>query len=106
MRSETSEPVWRDLHLALPFIESQEQRIEQAGALCFGQKLAAKTDQPTRRNFEFQPDAARAVVDHLGHLAFAAAHRFGDDADEFFGHVDDDQLDRLEQFRRSFRLFW
>ena len=80
--------------------------MSKPGSLCFGQKLTAKTDQPARRNLEFQPDAARAVVDHLCHLALSAAQRFGDDADEFLGHVDDDQFDRLEQFAGLFVAFW
>ena len=105
MRSATSEPVAATFHLALPFVETQEERVEQAGAFCFGQKLAAKTDQPARRNFVLQPHAARAVVDHLGHLAFASARGFGDDADEFLGHVDDDQFDRLKRLAGLFVLF-
>ena len=49
------------------------------------------------------------MIHHLGHLTFAAAHRFRDDADEFFGTIDDDLLDRFLQFavhatRDDFRL--
>jgi hypothetical protein len=38
------------------------------------------------------------VVDHLHHLSFAPAHRFGHDADKFFRAIDHDLLDRFLQF--------
>src|SRR3712207_4830400 len=58
---------------------------------------SAEADEAARGRLELKPDAPRAVVDHLRHLAFAPPHRLGDDADELLGAVDDDQLNRLQR---------
>ena len=70
--------------------------MDQGGAAGVGEQLAAQADQAARRNFEIEAHAARAVIAHLEHFAAAAAEGFHDDADEIFGDVDDQALERLQ----------
>lgn len=70
--------------------------VNERGAARVGQKLAAEADEAARGDFEFEANAAGAVIAHLGHFAAAGAERFHDDADEIVGDVDDDAFLRLE----------
>ena len=79
----------------MPRLPAGEQVVHDAGALGLGQELRAEPDQPARRDPELQPDAAAAVVDHLGHRAAPHADLRDDHALELLGDVDDQILDRL-----------
>src|SRR5205807_10562969 len=84
-------------HRPLPLAPAQEDRVQESRPLRLRQELAAEADESARRRLELKADAPRAVVDHLRHLPLAAAHRLGDDADELFGAVNHDRLDRLKR---------
>jgi hypothetical protein len=60
-----------------------------------GHELRPESDQAARGNPELEADASAAVVDHLGHRAFAFAHLRDHDALVILGDVDDKLLDRL-----------
>src|SRR5215471_15872971 len=89
-------------HLALPFAPAQEERVEQPRAFRLGQEFVAEPDQSARRDFKLHPHAPVAMIDHLGHRPFAAAHRLCDDADELLRRVDHRQLDRLARLAVNF----
>ena len=69
--------------------------MHQPGAARLGEKLRSEADQTAGGNAEFQSDSAAAVIDHLRHRPLADAHLGDDHALKFFGHVDDEVLDRL-----------
>ena len=85
-------------NVALPFDVAVEQRIHDRRASRIRQHFAAQPDQPARRDVKLQPHAPRAVIDHLDHLAFAAAEFLDDHADEGFRAVDHQQFEGLVQF--------
>src|SRR5205085_3906776 len=53
------------------------------------------TDETARRRVELKPHAPRAVIDHLRHLPFAPAQRFGHHTDELFWAINHHLLNRL-----------
>ena len=69
-----------------------EEVVEQAGTLRVGQKLAPVADQSAGGDLEFEPNAPRAVVDHLREHAPTYAQLLHDDAHVFLGHVDQHAL--------------
>ena len=91
-------------NVALPFDVAVEQRIHDGGALGVGQHFAAQADQAARGHQELQAHAAGAVIDHLLHLALAAAQLLDHHADELFRAIDHQQLQRLGQVCRRLRL--
>src|SRR5262249_41618839 len=60
------------------------------------EKLAAKSDQASGRNFEFHADAAGAMIDHLDHPSPSLSEGFGDDANKRIRTVDHRKFNRLE----------
>ncbi len=70
--------------------------MNEGGAARVGQQLAAQTDQAARGDFEIHAHTAGIVIAHFEHFAAAGAHGFQNDADEIFGDVDHEALDRLE----------
>src|SRR5579859_3390409 len=83
-------------HVSAVVNPTLEDGVNERGAARVGEQLAAEADEAARRNFEFEANAAGAVIAHLGHFAAAGAERFHDDADEIVGDVDDDALLRLQ----------
>ena len=96
-RSATMAPLVRAWIVAVPRRPAVEQRVHDAGAARVGEEARAEADQAARRDGELQPHAARAGVDHLGHLAAAHGEQLRDDADVVLRNVDHQQLDRLVQ---------
>ena len=78
--------------------------MHQAGAPRLGQELGAEADQPSGRHQVLHPDPAGAVVDHLLQPATPKTHQLGDDADEVFGDIHRQALDRLVEVAVDLRV--
>src|SRR5262249_25976179 len=89
-------------HLALPFTPAQEERVEQPRAFRLGQEFVSEPDQPARGDFKLHAHAPVAMVDHLGHRPFAAAHRVWAYSYDLFGPVAPRQLYRLMRLAVNF----
>src|ERR1019366_4208824 len=81
---------------SLPFDVAVEERIQNSRSTRVRQNLTAQTDQTARRDMELQTHAPRAVVDHLAHLAFAAAELFDHYPDERLRRINHEHFDRLQ----------
>ena len=84
-------------NFSLPLGVAVEEGVHDDGAARVGEELAAQADQAAAGHAEFDAHAAIAVVVHVGDFAFARAELLHDHADEFFGNVDGQVLDRLHQ---------
>src|SRR6185436_5739354 len=80
---------------AVPRLPSGKEVIHDAGPFRVGEELRAEPDQPARGDAELEPDAAAAVVHHLGRHTAPRARLRDDHALKFLGHVDDQVLHRL-----------
>src|SRR5207247_6822925 len=73
---------------AVPRLPAREDVIHDPGALRVRQELRSESDEPARRDPEFEPDPAAAVIHHLRHRPAARAGERDHDALEFLGRVD------------------
>ncbi len=78
-----------------PRFVADQAGAHHAVALGRGQEGVAQPDQPAGRDRELEADVAPAVVDHVEHARPAATDQIGHDADERFGGVDHEVLDRF-----------
>src|SRR6478752_8698985 len=80
---------------AEPRLVVLEDVVGDARAAGLGEELGAEADEATARHEELHADPAGAVVGHLLHAALAGGHDLRDRAEELFGGVDREALDRL-----------
>src|SRR5262245_25666189 len=74
-----------------------KKRIHDCCTTGICEYLTSKPDQATCGDMKLQPDTARAMVDHLDHLALPAPKLLNHNAEKRFGTIDDQQFERLLQ---------
>ncbi|CCV04643.1 hypothetical protein MESS2_1340046 [Mesorhizobium metallidurans STM 2683] len=83
---------------ALVGLIGMEQPVHHGGAARIGQQFRLVADQAARRRVEDDALAVAAGRAQLDHLGLALRHFLDDDAGMLLVDVDDDFLDRLQQF--------
>ncbi|CDX42319.1 conserved hypothetical protein [Mesorhizobium sp. ORS 3359] len=83
---------------ALVRLIGEEQPVHHRGAARVGQQFRLVADQAARRRMEDEALAVSAGRAQLDHLGLALRHLLHDDAGMLLVDVDDDFLDRLQQF--------